>query len=112
MHKVKGYRHTDRHVQSNMPLLFQRGHKYLGGTKLQTEGQTDGQSDYMYLMPPVDLSGLGITRGAKVTGCAPVISFSCKGLFISIKTKSNAGGKMIRDMGKKCKSFDHFQGAK
>ena len=29
LHKVKGYRHTDRHtdrhVQSNMPLLFQRG---------------------------------------------------------------------------------------
>ena len=23
-HKVKGYRHTDRHVQSNIPLLFQR----------------------------------------------------------------------------------------
>ena len=27
LHKVKGYRHTDQHVQSNMPLLFQWGHK-------------------------------------------------------------------------------------
>ena len=25
LHKVKGYWHTARHVQSNMPLLFQRG---------------------------------------------------------------------------------------
>ena len=25
LHKVKGYRHTDWQVQSNMPLLFQRG---------------------------------------------------------------------------------------
>ena len=41
-----------------------------------------------------------ITRGATVTECAPVIRFCCKGLFISMKTKSNAGGKMIRDMGK------------
>ena len=40
------------------------------------------------------------TRGATVTGCAPVISFCCKGLLIRMKTKSNAGGKMIRDMGK------------
>ena len=26
LHKVKGYRHTDRHVQRNMPLFLWRGH--------------------------------------------------------------------------------------
>ena len=30
LNKVRGYRHTDRHVQSNMPLLLQRGHKCWG----------------------------------------------------------------------------------
>ena len=47
-----------------------------------------------------DLPEQDKTRGATVTGCAPVISFYCKGLFISMKTKSNVGGKIVRDMGK------------
>ena len=29
LHKVNGYRHTDRQVQSNMPSFFKGGHKYL-----------------------------------------------------------------------------------
>ena len=69
LHKVKGYRHTDRptyphtdrHVQSNMPLLFKRG----GGINIalcKRDGITDRQMDgrFNYYKSPADLRGRGI----------------------------------------------------
>ena len=51
------------------------------------------RSHLIYILAVIIMIILEITRGATVTGCAPVISFCCKGLFISMKTKSNAVAK-------------------
>ena len=53
---VKGDRHTDRHVQSNMPLLFQRGHKYIclfSVTRHTLRFSADPKAFYLVFVVPI-----------------------------------------------------------
>ena len=97
-------RQTDRptNKQTNIETgqkQYAPDHSIRGHKNLQSPSKTK-HSMFVKHVPSLWAYFLEVTRGATVSRCAPVISFCCKGLFISMKTKSNAGGKMIRDMGK------------
>ena len=81
---------------------------YVSGTELRSNKQTYGSSKSVtdrQSDPYVVLCFLGttkITRGATVTGCAPVVSFCCKG------GQNESRRQNDTDMGKKCKSLNNF----